>query len=146
MELIKLIGVVIVIAGFALKLDSILIIFLAAVSTALVSGLGVGGLLEQLGVNFVANRSMAIFIMILLITGVLERNGLREAAADLMRKVKSATAGKLVCAYGVLRGFFGAFNVGFAALRASFARCCCPWRRAPSRTRATNPRKSTWRM
>ena len=121
MELIKLIGVVIVIAGFALKLDSILIIFLAAVSTALVSGLGVGGLLEQLGVNFVANRSMAIFIMILLITGVLERNGLREAAADLMRKVKSATAGKLVCAYGVLRGFFGAFNVGFGGV-AGFVR------------------------
>ena len=97
MEFIKLIGIVIVIAGFALKLDSILIIFLAAVSTALVSGLGVGGLLEQLGVNFVANRSMAIFIMILLITGVLERNGLREAAADLMRKVKTVSYTHLRC-------------------------------------------------
>nr|WP_317283260.1 DUF969 family protein [uncultured Sellimonas sp.] len=121
MELIKLIGVLIVILGFALKLDSILIIFLAAVSTALVGGLGVDGLLEQLGTNFVANRSMAIFIMILLITGVLERNGLREAAADLMHKVKSATAGKLVCAYGILRGFFGAFNVGFGGV-AGFVR------------------------
>lgn len=121
MELIKLIGVLIVIVGFSLKLDSILIIFLAAVSTALVSGLGVDGLLEQLGTNFVANRSMAIFIMILLITGVLERNGLREAAANLMRKVKSATAGKLICAYGILRGFFGAFNVGFGGV-AGFVR------------------------
>ena len=46
MELIKLIGVLIVIVGFALKLDSILIIFLAAVSTALVGGLGMDGLLE----------------------------------------------------------------------------------------------------
>ena len=36
MEYLKLIGIVIVIVGFALKLDSILIIFLAAVSTALV--------------------------------------------------------------------------------------------------------------
>lgn len=116
MELIKLVGVLIVIVGFALKLDSILIIFLAAVSTALVGGLGIDGLLEQLGTNFVANRSMAIFIMILLITGVLERNGLREAAAELMKKVKSATAGKLVCAYGILRGFFGAFNVGFGGV------------------------------
>ena len=121
MELIKLIGVLIVILGFALKLDSILIIFLAAVSTALVGGLGVDGLLEQLGTNFVANRSMAIFIMILLITGVLERNGLREAAADLMHKGKRATAGKLVCAYGILRGFFGAFNVGFGGV-AGFVR------------------------
>ena len=39
MEYLKLIGIVIVIVGFALKLDSILIIFLAAVSTALVGGL-----------------------------------------------------------------------------------------------------------
>lgn len=79
MELIKLVGVLIVILGFTFKLDSILIIFLAAVSTALVGGMGIDGLLEALGTNFVANRSMAIFIMILLITGTLERNGLREA-------------------------------------------------------------------
>lgn len=116
MELLKLIGVLIVVVGFALKLDSILIIFLAAVATALVGGLGIDGLLETLGTNFVANRGMAIFIMILLVTGTLERNGLKEAAAALMRKVKGATAGKLVCVYGVLRGIFGAFNVGFGGV------------------------------
>lgn len=121
MELIKLVGILIVIVGFALKLDSILIIFLAAVTTAFVGGLGVNGLLEALGTNFVANRSMAIFIMILIITGTLERNGLKEAAAELMKKVKSATAGKLVAAYGVLRGIFGAFNVGFGGV-AGFVR------------------------
>lgn len=121
MELIKLVGVFIVIVGFALKLDSILIIFLALITTGLVGGLGFGGLLESIGTNFVANRSMAIFIMILLVTGTLERNGLREAAADLIKKVKSATAGKLVCAYGILRGIFGAFNVGFGGV-AGFVR------------------------
>lgn len=116
MELLKLVGVLIVIVGFALKLDSILIIFLALITTGLVGGLGIGGLLESIGTNFVANRSMAIFIMILLVTGTLERNGLREAAADLIKKVKGATAGKLICAYGILRGIFGAFNVGFGGV------------------------------
>lgn len=116
MDLIKLIGVLIVIVGFALKLDSILIIFLALITTGLVGGLGVEGLLETIGTNFVANRSMCIFVMILLITGTLERNGLRHAAAALMQKVKGATAGKLICAYGALRGFFGAFNVGFGGV------------------------------
>lgn len=116
MELIKLVGVLIVIVGFALKLDSILIIFLALITTGLVGGLGVEGLLESIGTNFVANRSMAIFVMILLITGVLERNGLREAAADLIRKVKGATAGKIVAAYNVIRGIFGAFNVGIGGV------------------------------
>ena len=41
MELIKLLGVLIVIVGFALKLDSILIIFLALITTGIVGGLGV---------------------------------------------------------------------------------------------------------
>ena len=116
MELIKLLGVLIVIVGFALKLDSILIIFLALITTGIVGGLGVGGLLETIGTNFVANRSMAIFIMILLVTGTLERNGLREAAANLIRKVKSATAGKLVAVYGMLNALFGAFNVSFGGV------------------------------
>ena len=106
MELIKLLGVLIVIVGFALKLDSILIIFLALITTGIVGGLGVGGLLETIGTNFVANRSMAIFMMI----------GLREAAANLIKKVKSATAGKLIAVYGVLNGLFGAFNVGFGGV------------------------------
>lgn len=116
MELIKLVGVLIVIVGFALKLDSILIIFLALLTTGIVGGLGVDGLLESIGTNFVANRSMAIFVMILLITGVLERNGLREAAADLIKKVKGATAGKIVASYNVIRGIFGAFNVGIGGV------------------------------
>ena len=89
MELLKLLGIVIVIVGFALKLDSILVILAAAVVTAIVGGLGPVTLLETLGSTFVANRSMAIFIIIMLVTGTLERNGLREAAAALIGKFKS---------------------------------------------------------
>ncbi len=121
MEYVKLIGVLIVIIGFALKLDSILIIFLALITTGIVGGLGFGGLLESIGTNFVANRSMAIFIPILLITGVLERNGLREAATDLIKKIKGATAGKVIVAYGLLRSVLGAFNVGLGGV-AGFVR------------------------
>ncbi len=89
MELLKLLGIVIVIAGFALKLDSILVILVAAVVTAIVGGLGPVTLLETLGGTFVANRSMAIFIIVMLVTGTLERNGLREAAAALIGKFKA---------------------------------------------------------
>ena len=121
MEYIKLIGILIVILGFAFKLDSILIIFISAIVTAFVGGLGVDGFLETFGTTFVSNRSMAIFIMILLVTGTLERNGLREGAASLIQKVKGVTAGKLVCAYGVMRAFFAAFNVGFGGV-AGFVR------------------------
>ena len=121
MEYLKLLGILIVIIGFALKLDSILIILSAMVVTALVGGLGVEGLLETLGKSFVANRSMSIFIIIMLVTGTLERNGLKEAATKLISRTKGATAGKIIGAYGIMRGFFGAFNVGFGGV-AGFVR------------------------
>ena len=114
MELLKLLGIVIVIAGFALKLDSILVILVAAVVTALVGGLGPVTLLETLGSTFVANRSMAIFIIVMLVTGTLERNGLREAAAALIGKFKGATSGLVIGIYGVMRSIFAAFNATMA--------------------------------
>lgn len=121
MELIKLLGILIVIIGFALKKDSILIILSAAVVTALVGGLGITGLLETLGKSFVSNRSMAIFILIMLVTGTLERNGLKEAAANLIGRVKGASPGKIIGAYGIMRGIFAAFNVSFGGV-AGFVR------------------------
>ena len=121
MEYLKLIGILIVIIGFALKKDSILIIMCAAIVTALVGGLGIEGLLSTLGQSFVDNRSMAIFIIVMLVTGTLERNGLKQAAADLIRKVKGASAGLVIGLYGVMRMIFAAFNVSFGGV-AGFVR------------------------
>lgn len=121
MELLKLLGILIVIIGFALKKDSILIILVSAIVTAIVGGLGITGLLETLGSSFVANRSMAIFILIMLVTGTLERNGLKEASAKLIGKVKSSTPGMVIGSYGVMRGIFAAFNVSFGGV-AGFVR------------------------
>lgn len=121
MEYLKLIGILIVIIGFALKLDSILIIVCAAIVTALIGGLGPIGLFETLGTSFVANRSMAIFILVMLVTGTLERNGLKNAAAALIGKVKNASPGVVIGAYGVMRSIFAAFNVSFGGV-AGFVR------------------------
>jgi len=120
-EIIPLVGVLIVIVGFALKLDAILIIMLAAVVTALVGGLGVIEMLEVLGRTFVNNRAMTIFILIMLVIGTLERNGLRESAAKLIAKVKGSTPGMVIGAYGLMRSVFAAFNVSFGGV-AGFVR------------------------
>ena len=121
MEYLKLIGILIVIVGFALKLDSILIIVSDAIVTALVGGLGPIRLFETLGTSFVANRSMAIFILVMLVTGTLERNGLKNAAAALIGKVKNASPGVVIGAYGIMRSIFAAFNVSFGGV-AGFVR------------------------
>lgn len=77
MDYLVLLGILVVIVGFALKLDAILIIFVAAIVTALAGGIGIDGFLTTLGSSFVSNRSMAVFIIILLVVGTLERNGLK---------------------------------------------------------------------
>lgn len=110
--MIKLLGVAIIIVGFALGLNNITVILLAALVTALVGGLGIGGLLSTLGSAFVANRSVCIFIIVMLLTGTLERNGLKHAAAHLISRIKNSTAGLVIAAYGIMRIILAAFNVG----------------------------------
>ena len=120
MELLKLLGILIVVIGFVLKLDSILIIMIAAIVTALVAGMDSVTFLETLGSSFVANRSMCVFVMVMVVTGTLERNGLKPAA-NLMKKFKNASAGVVLAIYGVFRLVFAAFNVSFGGV-AGFVR------------------------
>ncbi|WP_395530746.1 DUF969 domain-containing protein [Enterococcus hirae] len=117
----SLLGVLIVIIGFALKLDSILIVMVALIVTALTGGLGIEGMLETLGTSFVNNRGMAIFIIIMLATGTLERNGLKESATSLIKRFKKVSAGMIIDIYGVFRMIFAAFNVSFGGV-AGFVR------------------------
>ena len=121
MELIRLLGIVVVIVGFILKLEPILIIVLGLVVTAIVSLMDPITLLETIGNSFVANRGMAIFILILLVVGTMERNGLKESAAKLIGKIKNANPGKVIGAYGIMRAAFAAFNVSFGGV-AGFVR------------------------
>lgn len=121
MNYLVLLGIAIVIVGFALKLDSILIIAVASVATALIGGVSPVDFLSTLGTSFVSNRSMAIFIIVVLVTGTLERNGLKTAAAELIGKVKNATPGLIIALYGLMRVVFAAFNVSFGGV-AGFVR------------------------
>lgn len=96
MEYLKLIGIVIIVVGFACKLDSILVIMVAAIATALVAGLDPLTFFQTLGQSFVDNRSMLIFIIVMVVTGTLERNGLKQAAAALMQRLRGASAGMVI--------------------------------------------------
>ncbi|ERT59031.1 putative membrane protein [Peptoniphilus koenoeneniae] len=114
--MIKLIGIAILIIGFALKFNSIAIIFVSMIATAIVGGLGIEGFLETLGTSFVNNRAMMIFVIVMLVTGTLERNGLRESAAKFISRIKNASAGKIIASYGIMRVIFAAFNAGFGGV------------------------------
>lgn len=121
MEYLPLLGIAIVIAGFALKWNSIGIVILAMFVTGLAGKMDVFMILDTIGKSFVSNRVMAIFILILPIVGLLEKNGLKETAAKLIMKIKQATPASVLIAYGILRSFLAAFNVGLGGV-AGFVR------------------------
>jgi uncharacterized membrane protein len=114
--MIKLIGILIIVVGFALKFNSIAIVMAAGIVTGLVGGMSITDILTTLGETYVANRYMAIFIITLPVVGVLEKNGLKQVAGDLVKKMSKATPGILAIGYTIIRGFLAAFNVSFGGV------------------------------
>lgn len=56
MEIIKLIGVLIVVIGFILKLDTLAVVVVAGLATGLVAGMSPMDILNTLGTAFITNR------------------------------------------------------------------------------------------
>ena len=111
MEYIKLIGIVIIVVGFALKLDVLAVVIVSGIVTGLVSGLDIIEILRILGESVVNNRLMSIFLIIFPVIAIIERYGLKERAAFLISKIKNASAGKVLCIYSVIRSIASALNV-----------------------------------
>ena len=55
MEIIKLIGVLIVVIGFILKLDTLAVVVVAGLATGLVAGMSPMDILNTLGTAFITN-------------------------------------------------------------------------------------------
>lgn len=111
MEALKLIGVLIVIIGFLLKRDTLAVVVIAGIVTGLVGGLSFFEILEVLGKSFLSQRVATIFVLTLPVIGICERYGLKDKAVDLIRKVKGATAGRLITVYQGIRTLAAAFSV-----------------------------------
>lgn len=109
--MIKLIGVLIVIVGFALKLDTLFVVIVSGLVTGLVAGMTPVQILEVLGKSFVDTRYMTLFVLTLPVVGICERYGLKEKAIDLIRKSKSLTTGKILSLYLLIRETAAAFSV-----------------------------------
>ena len=109
-----LLGVAVVVAGFAARLNPLLIVVVAALVTGLAAliapGLTPGVLLDGavetlavLGKAFKDNRYISVTWLILPLIGLLEREGLQERARTLIQKLRSATTGRLLLVYLVVR-------------------------------------------
>lgn len=98
-----LLAVVIVVVGFALKLNSMLVVAVAGIAAGLISGMSPMRILNAFGTGFAGNRSVTAFIVVLPVIGLAERYGLMQQARTLMGRFASMTAGKLLVVYLAIR-------------------------------------------
>ena len=111
MEIIKLIGIAIIVVGFIFKFDTIAVVLVAALATALVSGISFTEFLSLLGEAFVANRLVTLFLLTLPMIGISERFGLRQQAVKLIERIKGLTPGRMLSLYMVIREMAGLFSI-----------------------------------
>ena len=100
MEWLRLIGVAVVVAGFALRLRVTVIVLAAGIATWLVARALDGGaapdLLSTLGRAFVDGRIITLVVLALPALGLLERYGLQDECRRVIVKVGAATAGRIL--------------------------------------------------
>lgn len=101
--LLPLIGIPVVVIGFALRFNPLLVVVVAGLATGLLVGMDFGMLLEIFGEKFVNSRSLATFILILPVIGLLEYYGLKERAQAWVAKIASATSARILMLYFVAR-------------------------------------------
>ena len=107
----SLLGVLIVIVGFILRFNPLIVVTVAGLVTGIVAHLPLTKILAQFGTSFVTNRYMSLFILILPVIGLMERYGLKEQAEVLIGKVKAATTGRLLILYLLLRELSSALGL-----------------------------------
>jgi uncharacterized membrane protein len=98
-----LLGVAVVVAGFVLRRNPVLVVVMAGLVSGLAAGLRVDELLGLLGTSFVGNRVLLLFVLTLPVIGLLERFGLRERAQAWIAGFRSLTLSRLLLAYLGLR-------------------------------------------
>jgi len=97
--MLTLIGVLIVIIGFALRVNPLLVVTVAGIATGVAGGLSPIAIVSEFGRAFTENRYMGLVWLTLPVIGLLERSGLKERAQELIGRIRSATTGRACCCY-----------------------------------------------
>ena len=98
-----LLGVAVVVAGFALRLNPMLVVVTAGLVSGFAAGKSPGELLSLIGNTFVSNRTLLLFAVTFPAIGILERAGLRERARTWILGFARLTLAGLLIAYLVVR-------------------------------------------
>lgn len=99
----ELVGILIIIVGFALRLDTIAVVVTAGITTGIVANMSIVEILNTLGEAFITNRTTCLFMLTVPIIGLCERYGLKAKAIMLIKKANGLSTGILLSGYTFIR-------------------------------------------
>jgi uncharacterized membrane protein len=117
-----LLGIALVVIGFALRLNPMLVVTASAIVTGLLGGMDLVQVISIFGKAFNDNRIIAIVWIVLPVIGLLERYGLQQRSAALIRSFKNATTGRLLILYLAYRQLTAAIGLHSTAGHAQTVR------------------------
>ncbi|MBS9424821.1 DUF969 domain-containing protein [Photorhabdus caribbeanensis] len=107
-----LIGIAVIVVGFLLKFNPVLVVIVAGIITGLAAHMPITAILEKLGSGFLNTRNLPLILLLPLATiGLLERHGLKERAQTWISNIETATAGRLLIIYLFIREITAALGL-----------------------------------
>jgi uncharacterized membrane protein len=122
MTYLPLLGIALVVIGFALRFNPLLVVAVSAIVTGLLGHMPFLKVLATLGHGFNENRYVTVIWIILPVVGLLERYGLQERARAAIATMAGATAGRLLLAYLLVRQILSALGLTTVAGHAQTVR------------------------
>jgi len=101
--MLTLLGVAVVVVGFAARFNPLLVVVAAALVTGLAAGIPPQTVLATLGKAFNDNRFVSAALLVLPLVGVVERAGLQERAKTLIARFRRLSPGPLLIGYLLFR-------------------------------------------
>jgi uncharacterized membrane protein len=107
-----LLGIAVVVAGFLIRANPVLVVIAACGVTGAAAFMSPVQILESLGTAFIKTRNLPLILLLpLAAIGLLERAGLKEHAQASIAKIRSATTGRLLTVYLLVRELSAAFGL-----------------------------------
>ena len=117
-----LLGIALVVIGFALRFNPLLVVAVSAIVTGLLGHMPFLKVLGVLGHGFNENRIVTLIYIVLPVIGLLERFGLQQQARALISRMRGATTGRVLILYLGFRQVFAALGLTSVAGQAQTVR------------------------
>lgn len=109
--MLPLVGVVIVVIGFVLRINPLLVVTVAGLATGIAGGLDFLEVVAAFGKAFITSRYVGIVWLVLPVIGLLEHAGLKERARTVIAGFRAATTARVLLVYFAVRQITAALGL-----------------------------------